>query len=159
MNSNWGRLIGGRVTPINRCQSDDETDGALFFDGDGPRSIQTTQIDARNLKMMLFTLGIVQFPIYDRIHCQQHQHRHSFDYSKSFLVVDFSLDNGLNWQLIESWSMDHPTDGNKRLGVLLPSAAKSQSTVFRWWQNDYIDPSINQSIIPVKNQINNQIIL
>ena len=149
MNSNWNRLIGGRVTP-NHCRSDDETDGALFFDGDGPRSIQTNEIDARNLKMVLFTLGVVQFPIYDRINCQRH-HR-LVDYTKSFLILDFSLDNGLNWQLIESWPMDQPTDGSKRLGVLLPTVAKSPSTVFRWWQNDYADLSINQSNFIVNNR-------
>lgn len=43
----WGRIVGGKLLP-NYC--DGSTDGVVFFGGRGPRSLQTIEIDTRNLR-------------------------------------------------------------------------------------------------------------
>lgn len=43
----WGRIVGGKLLP-NYC--DGSTDGVVFFGGRGLRSLQTIEIDTRNLR-------------------------------------------------------------------------------------------------------------
>lgn len=52
LSSHWGRLIGGKLMP-NYC--DGFTDGVVFFGNRGPRSLQTSEIDTRNLRLSIIT--------------------------------------------------------------------------------------------------------
>jgi hypothetical protein len=45
----WGRIVGGKLMP-NYC--DGSTDGVVFFASRGPRSLQTLEIDTRNLRFL-----------------------------------------------------------------------------------------------------------
>ena len=160
----WDRIVGGKLVP-NYC--DGLTDGVVFFGNRGPRSLQTFEIDTQNLRfnfdiivsrsclimffvhkrMVQFTLAVTSVSIYKQ-NCRHAAKRKSIIGDipvASLLVLDYSNDNGLTWNPLESWPMNSETE-EKRLGVSLPDSARTAATVIRWWQLTYPNPE-NRGII------------
>ena len=85
--------------------------------------------------MVQFTLGVTRAPVYKAschttVDSLPDAKKVSMDFA--FLVLDYSNDNGLTWATLESWPLKNEEE--KRLGVVLPSSARTPSTILRWWQ-------------------------
>lgn len=86
--------------------------------------------------MVQFTLGVTTVPVYKKSCRSTMEHLHTLPANVttdfSFLVLDYSNDNGLTWDTLESWPLVHGDE--KRLGVVLPHPARTPATMLRWWQ-------------------------
>ncbi len=98
--------------------------------------------------MVQFTLAVTSVSVYKQ-NCRHTSKRTSSSGDlpvASFLILDYSNDNGLTWNPLESWPMNAETE-EKRLGVSLPPSARTAATIIRWWQLTYPN-SNNRGTVP-----------
>lgn len=50
------------------------------------------------------------------------------------VIVDYSLDNGINWEVIKALDPMLLNDAPQLVSVPLPQQARTNATTLRWWQ-------------------------
>lgn len=50
------------------------------------------------------------------------------------VVVDFSTDNEVTWELLKVVDRELDNETTQTFYLELPTAAKTNATIFRWWQ-------------------------
>lgn len=86
-------------------------------------------------RMVQFTLTVTSSTRHKQ-NCQPFSKRQSSSKHTSVgsvLVLDYSNDNGLTWNIVDSWPMIEEVT-KKRLGAKFPTAGKTPATIVRWWQ-------------------------
>ncbi|XP_022095907.1 reelin-like [Acanthaster planci] len=102
-------------------------DNTLYFGSVGPREARTVPLNTSAIKILQFYLRIGSPDLGSQ--CQLATSR------QETVIVQFSADNGITWhtlQAIDPTAMDMAS--SVKVTIELPTEAKTNDTVFRWWQ-------------------------
>ncbi|HRH70641.1 MAG TPA: gliding motility-associated C-terminal domain-containing protein [Flavobacteriales bacterium] len=113
--STWTAIQGGVVS--NACGS--QSGSALYFDGNGQRYAQTVGLNTNGGGQLRFRLKIAT----DVSPCDNAD-------AGEDVVLEYSTNNGLNWNLIDTYDQDG-FPGFEPLQVTIPAPAQTANTMFR----------------------------
>lgn len=119
----WHRILGGSLGP--GCGIVD-FGNSLYFDGEGTREAVTVPLDTTERRMLEFVIKIGS--VDHKATCHLPDHRNEG------IIVDFSTDNEITWQLLKIVEPDLQGEMTQTVTLELPHEAKMNSTMFRWWQ-------------------------
>lgn len=122
-NELWKRTVGSMLGTM--CGIVD-TENALFFPGDGTREAVTVPIDTRHLRLIQFHIAIGSLK--SNTQCRRPQHRHEG------VILDYSTNNEITWDVLKVIEPILYNTTTQIVSLELPPGAKTNRTVFRWWQ-------------------------
>ncbi|XP_038061332.1 reelin-like [Patiria miniata] len=118
-------------------------DNTLYFGSVGPREARTVPLNTTAIKILQFFLRIGSTHLGSQ--CTQATSR------RETVIVQFSVDNSITWhtlQAIDPTAVDMAS--SIKITVELPAAAKTDDTVFRWWQ-PFISMDVRQAQWAIDN--------
>ncbi|KAL4226959.1 hypothetical protein ACF0H5_014936 [Mactra antiquata] len=119
----WRRVWGGHLGV--GCGTVD-AGNALFFDGDGTREAVTVPLNTTFLRKIEFVI---------KIGSNEANYRCIQPVSPNEgIVVDYSTDNEITWHPLKIVEPRLNNGTHERVVLDLPADAKTDSTIFRWWQ-------------------------
>ncbi|XP_052779173.1 reelin-like isoform X2 [Mya arenaria] len=119
----WRRILGGHLGI--GCGTVD-AGNALFLDGEGSREAVTVPLNTTYLRMLEFVLKIGSNELTHR--CTQPSS------PNEGIILDYSTDNEITWSLLKVVEPKLYNGSKERIVIELPPEAKSDRTIFRWWQ-------------------------
>ncbi|XP_045165547.2 reelin-like [Mercenaria mercenaria] len=119
----WRRIWGGHLGV--RCGIVD-SGNALMFDGEGTREAVTIPLNTTYLRNLEFVVKIGSTD--NKYRCIQPSS------PNEGIIVDFSTDNEITWHLLKTVEPRLYNGTHERVVLELPAEAKTDSTIFRWWQ-------------------------
>ncbi|XDV29817.1 hypothetical protein PO909_032854, partial [Leuciscus waleckii] len=122
LSSLWQSLSGGQIG--DGCGTISEGK-ALYFSSLGRREARTTLLDTTNTRLVQFYIRIGGKNMGST--CTRPRSRNEG------VVVQFSINNGVQWQLLRELDFGSFLEPQV-VTIELPPAAKTSHTVFRWWQ-------------------------
>lgn len=125
LSSRWLRLLGGsQVADGGGCGAVGEA-LALRFDGVGTRLLETVDFNTTSARFVQFVLQLGS--VYGSSSCR------TPNAANKGVVFAYSVDGGLHWQQLEYVVGGSYLAARPRV-VVLPQAARTPSTRFKWWQ-------------------------
>lgn len=119
----WRRIMGGKLGL--GCGVVDYGN-SLHFSGDGTREAVTVPVNTTYLRMLQFVLKIGGTG--DGLSCITPSGRNEG------VIVDYSTDNEVTWHVLKVVEPRVFNYSTERVTLELPHNAKTERTIFRWWQ-------------------------
>jgi hypothetical protein len=119
INASQWTILNGTVN--NTCGA--VTGNALYFNGDGERSVTSIPLNVSNGGSIDFNLKISN----GTAPCEQAD-------AGEEVVLEYSIDNALTWVLINTYNTGGTYSNFTSINVIIPPAAQSNSTLFKWRQ-------------------------
>ncbi|GAB1600886.1 reelin [Argonauta hians] len=122
-NELWRRTTGSMLGTM--CGVIDN-ENALFFPADGTREAVTLPLDTTHLRLVQFQLSIGD--VNGNKICKKPKNRNEA------VILDYSTDNEVTWTMLKVIEPKMYNSSNEVVSVELPASAKTNRTIFRWWQ-------------------------
>ncbi|XP_050414411.2 reelin isoform X2 [Patella vulgata] len=119
----WNKILGGY---LGRGCGIVDFGNSLYFNGPGTREAKTDALDTTNLRMIQFVVKIGGER--NQNGCRQPENRNEG------VIVDYSTDNEITWNILKVIEPKIYNTTTQVVQVQLPKDAKTNHTIFRWWQ-------------------------